>query len=265
MQRYLSAIDIGKELGCDLCNLWWGRDGAEVDAAKNPLDAIRRLRDGLNYLQAYIDQQGYTGYRLAIEPKPNEPRGDIYMPTAGHVMALIETLAEPGNCGVVVEIAHARMAGLNAYHEVAQPLEQGKLYGCHFNGQKPLRFDQDLRFGSEDLKESFLVVKLIEDANWSGARSFDAHACRTADREEVWDFVEGCMRSYLILREKVEQFRQDSEIQAILSELNTGADESLPPHDQLAGMQIDADALAKRKWHHEKLDQLLVELLLGVR
>ncbi len=265
MQRYLRAIDIGVEVGCNLCNLWWGRDGTEVDASKDPMEAIKRLREGLNYLQAYIDEQGYKGYRLAMEPKPNEPRGDIYMPTVGHGLALIATLNKPGNCGIVPEIAHARMAGLNAYHEFAQALEAGKLFGCHFNGQKTLRFDQDLRFGAEDLKEAFFCVKLVEDAGWPGPRSFDAHPYRTADREEVWDFVSGCMRTYLILREKVQRFNVDGEIQGILKEIRAGSDQPVPPPSELKKTVIDADALARRKWHHEKLDQLTQELLMGVR
>ena len=265
LQRYLNAIDIAHEVGCKLCNLWWGRDGTEVDAAKDPIEAIKRLSEALNYLQSYIDQQGYTGFRLSVEPKPNEPRGDIYIPTVGHALALIATLDKPDNSGTVPELAHVRMAGLNAYHEVAQALECGKLFGCHFNGQKPLRFDQDLRFGTEDLKESFLVVKLVEDAGWNGARTFDAHAYRTADREEVWDFVNGCMRSYLILREKVQQFHADAEIQGLLKELQAGSREPLPPPAKQKAITFDPNALAGRKLHHEKLDQLLQELLLGVR
>lgn len=265
LRRYLSAIDIGHELGGQLCDLWWGRDGAEVDAAKDPVEAIKRLRDGLNYLQDYIDSQGYTGFRLAIEPKPNEPRGDTYLPTVGHALGLIATLNKPANCGLVVEVAHSRMAGLNSYHDIAQPLELGKLFGCHLNGQKPLRFDQDLRFGAEDLKESFFVVKLLEDYKWAGARTFDAHAYRTADREEVWDFVDGCMRSYLILREKVAQFNADTEIQSLLKDLRSGGNAPPPSPAELKKMEFDSKALAARKLHHERLDQLTQELLLGVR
>lgn len=265
MQRYLNALDVGHALDCRLCDLWWGRDGAEVDAAKDPVEAIKWLRDGLNYLQDYIDEQGYTGYRLAIEPKPNEPRGDIYLPTVGHALGLIATLKKPDNCGLVVEIAHSRMAGLNAYHDIAQAIECGKLFGCHFNAQKPMRYDQDLRFGAEDLKESFFIVKLVEDTGWKGPRSFDAHAYRTADREEVWDFVMGCMRSYLILREKVEQFNKDREIQALLIDLRAGSDEPYPRSSKLKRQRLNANKLARRKLHHERLDQLTQELLLGVR
>lgn len=265
LRRYLDALDAGHALGCKLCDLWWGRDGCEVDAAKDPVEAIKRLREGLNYLQDYIDQQGYEGYRLAIEPKPNEPRGDIYLPTSGHALALISTLNKPENCGLVIELAHSRMAGLNSYHDLAQAIEMGKLFGCHLNAQKPLRFDQDLRFGAEDLKESFFAVKLLEETGWPGARSFDAHAYRTANREEVWDFVEGCMRTYLILRERVQRFQQDAEIQGLLKELRAAGDEPLPRPDKLRERSYDPDGLARRRLHHERLDQLTQELLLGVR
>ncbi len=265
MQRYMVAIDVGVELGCRLCDLWWGRDGCESDAARSPLEAFKRLREGLNYLQHYIERRGYAGYRLAIEPKPNEPRGDSYLPTVGHALGLIAMLDRPENCGLVPELAHARMAGLNACHEVALALDAGKLFGLHLNAQKPLRFDQDLRFGAEDLKESFFVVRLIEDAGWTGPRTFDAHPYRTADRQEVWDFVEGCMRSYLILREKVARFNADAEIQGLLRELHEPDVGPLPDPDELRGMVFDWDELARRRLHHERLDQLTQELLLGVR
>jgi len=265
IQKYLTAIDVGYELGCRLTNIWWGRDGIEVDAAKSPVQAIKRLREAFNYLQAYIDDNKYAGYRLSIEPKPNEPRGDTYLPTVGHAMALIATLNKPENCGLVPEVAHVRMAGLNAYHEIALALESDKLFGVHLNSQKPLRFDQDIRFGAEDLKESFFIVKLLEDHKWQGNRCFDAHAYRTADREEVWDFVNVCMRTYLILREKAVAFNRDAEIQGILRELHRGCDAPLPASADLRSADIDPAPLAARRYHHEKLDQLVQELLLGVR
>ncbi len=265
IQKYLTAIDVGYELGCRLTNIWWGRDGAEVDAAKSPVEAVKRLREAFNYLQVYIDDNKYAGYRLSIEPKPNEPRGDTYLPTVGHAMALIATLNKPGNCGLVPEVAHVRMAGLNAYHEIALAIESNKLFGVHLNSQKPLRYDQDIRFGAEDLKESFFIVKLLEDHKWQGNRSFDAHAYRTADREEVWDFVDGCMKTYLILREKSQKFNQDAEIQGILRDLHKGSDGPLPAASSLREARIDPVPLAARKYHHEKLDQLVQELLLGVR
>ena len=264
LRKMLTALDVAEEFDARWVTFWLGRDGAEVDALIDARAAYQRIAEAVHVCCAYIRSRGYQ-VRMTLEPKPNEPRGDIYIPTVGHALALIATLDKPDNCGTVPELAHVRMAGLNAYHEVAQALECGKLFGCHFNGQKPLRFDQDLRFGAEDLKESFLVVKLVEDAGWNGARTFDAHAYRTADREEVWDFVNGCMRSYLILREKVQQFHADAEIQGLLKELQAGSREPLPPPAKLKAITFDPNALAGRKLHHEKLDQLLQELLLGVR
>ena len=264
IQRYINSIDIGQALECDLCNLWWGRDGCEVEASKDPVEAIKRLREAMNYLQAYIDKQGYR-HRLSIEAKPNEPRGDTYLPTCGHVLGFIATLDKPANCGCVPELAHIRMAGLNCVHEIAQILEVGKLWGVHFNGQKPLRYDQDLRFGAEDLKEAFFVVKLLEDNKWDGPRSFDCHAYRTADADEVWDFVDGCMRTYLILLEKVRQFNADPEVKAILADLDLRSKAPLPAPERLKGMTFNLDALASRKLHHERLDQIVQEIIMGVR
>jgi xylose isomerase len=268
LQRYINAIDVGQEVGCDLCNLWWGRDGTEVEASKNPVEAIKRLREALNYLQAYIDKQGYK-HRLAMEPKPNEPRGDMFMPTVGHGLALIATLDKPENCGIVPEMAHIRMAGLNCYHEIAQALELGKLYGLHFNGQKPLRYDQDLRFGAEDLKDCFFVVKLVEDNKWDGTRSFDAHTYRSSDREEVWDFVEGCMRTYLILKEKAARWNADAEIQTLVKAAH-GDNASVGRFSAdaaraLAERTFDRRAIAARGLAYEQLDQLTTEIILGVR
>jgi xylose isomerase len=264
LQRYMNAIDVGQALDGDLCNLWWGRDGCEVEAARDPVEAIKRLRDAMNYLQAYIDSQGYN-HRLSIEAKPNEPRGDTYLPTCGHALGFIATLDKPHNCGCVPELAHIRMAGLNCVHEIAQILECGKLWGCHLNGQKPLRYDQDLRFGAEDLKECFFVVKLLEDRQWDGPRSFDAHAYRTADRDEVWDFVDGCVRTYRILRDKVVRFNNDHESQDILAHLRALEGVATPPPDELKAKAFDLDALAARKLYHERLDQIVQEILLGVR
>lgn len=264
LQRYINSIDVGQELGGDLCNLWWGRDGCEVEASKDPVEAIKRLRDSVNYLQAYIDKQGYR-HRLSIEAKPNEPRGDTYLATCGHALGFIATLDKPENCGCVPEMAHVRMAGLNCVHEIAQILEVGKLWGVHLNGQKPLRYDQDLRFGSEDLKECFFIVKLLEDRKYAGPRSFDCHAYRTADRDEVWDFVDGNMRTYLILREKARQFNADREVRQILADLDLRSRKPLPPPKKLKAMKFDLDALASRKLHHERLDQIAQEIIMGVR
>ena len=262
IQRYLKAIDLGAELGATLCNIWGGREGAECDAAKDPAEGIKRFREAFNYLSEYVRSQKLKGFRLSVEPKPNEPRGDILLPTSGHVLGFIATLDHPEMVGVVPELAHVRMAGLNCYHEISQVLECGKLFGIHLNGQKPLRYDQDLRFGAEDIKESFFVVKAIEDARWPGTRTFDAHAYRTVDQQGVWDFVEGCMRIYLILRDKVAQFNSDPVVQGILGQLRQEGT-ALPSPRALKAKKFDLKKLAKTCLPYERLDQRVQEILLG--
>jgi len=262
IQRYVKAIDLAVELGGGLCNIWGGREGAESDAAKNPTESIKRLREAFNYLCDYVRSQKYP-IRLSVEPKPNEPRGDMLLPTSGHVLGFVATLDHPEMVGVVPELAHVRMAGLNSYHEISQVLECGKLFGIHLNGQKPLRFDQDLRFGAEDLKESFFVVKALEDAKWSGTRTFDAHAYRTEDESGVWDFVGGCMRTYLILKQKVAQFNADPVVQGILGELRQKAPK-LPKPGVLKSKKFNLRKLSRTPLPYERLDQRLQEILLGV-
>lgn len=272
LQKAMGAVDIGAELGARLFVFWGGREGAEVDASKDPAEAIKRYREAVNFLCEYVLDNGYD-MRFAIEPKPNEPRGDIYLATAGSALAFAYTCAYPDMIGVNPEIEHVRMSGLNAYHEIAQLLEAGKLFDVHLGAQKPLRFDQDIRFGAEDLKESFFVVKLLEDYQWEGTRAFDAHPYRTESEEGVWDFVEGCMRAYLILKEKVAAFNADREIQGILAEVNEGnralerlmATYSPEAAAKLKDRSLNPDRLAKKQLRYEKLDQLTQELLLGVR
>lgn len=270
VQKTMRAMDLGAEFGAQTYVFWGGREGSEVDGAKNPLDTLKWFRESLNFLNAYQQDQGY-GYKLAIEPKPNEPRGDIFLATTGHALAFIETLDHPENVGVNPEFAHDVIAGLNFVHNIAQALDAGKLFHIDLNGQKPGRFDQDLRFGQEDLKQNFFLVKLLEDNGYSGSRHFDAHALRTSDAEDVWSFARGCMRTYLILKEKAQQFNQDAEIQAIVQELNGGGASSYAggyskeAAQSLQSQEFDAVALANRSLPYEKLDQLTIELLLGVR
>ena len=274
VQRYVKAIDLGAELGATLCNIWGGREGAETDAAKDPAEGIKRFREAFNYLSEYVRSQKLKGFRLSVEPKPNEPRGDILLPTSGHVLGFIATLDHPEMVGVVPELAHVRMAGLNCYHEISQVLECGKLFGIHLNAQKPLRFDQDLRFGAEDLKESFFVVKALEDGGYPGTRTFDAHAYRTVDHQGVWDFVEGCMRTYLILKDKVAQFSSDPVVQGILGELRGDGGSprgtapspvaALPDPTTLKRKKFDLKKLAQTRLPYEELDQRLQEILLEV-
>src|SRR2546427_6038367 len=201
LQKTMRSMDLGAELGAHIYVFWGGREGAEVDAAKDPREALKWYREALNFLSEYSIDQGYD-YKFALEAKPNEPRGDIYLPTTGAMLAFIETLDDPSMVGVNPEVAHETMAGLNFVHAVAQALVMGKLFHIDLNGQRIGRYDQDFRFGQEDIKGAFFLVKLLEDSGWQGMRHFDAHALRTEDEAGVWDFAAGCMRTYLILQEE---------------------------------------------------------------
>jgi xylose isomerase len=217
-----------------------------------------------------VVDNGY-GMRFALEAKPNEPRGDIYLPTTGSMLAFIGTLEHPEMVGVNPEYAHEIMPGLNFHHAVAQALECGKLFHIDLNGQKPGKYDQDLRFGSEDQKGCFFLVKLLEDSEWDGPRHFDAHAYRTEDEEGVWDFARGCMRTYKILKEKARRFNADPEIQGILAGIRATdradwlGSYSRERAERLRSDSIDIEEHARRGLHYEKLDQLTTELLLGIR
>jgi xylose isomerase len=272
LQKTLSAIDLGVELGARTYVFWGGREGAEVDAAKDPVEAIKRFREALNYCCAYVRDQKY-GLRFALEAKPNEPRGDLYFATTASYLAFIETLDHPEMVGVNPEVAHENMAGLNFLHVVAQAIEAGKLFHIDLNDQKFGRFDQDLRFGSESIKTLFFVVKLLEESGYDGPRHFDAHAYRSENPDGVWDFARGCMRTYLIFREKARQFREDAESQALLTEIRSGDPQDqalLGPYSReslsrLRARQFDRAQLASRALPYERLDQLVIDLLLGVR
>ena len=272
LQKTMNAMDLGAELGAETYVFWGGREGAEVDAGCNTLDSLARFREAINYLCEYNGAQGY-GFKFALEPKPNEPRGDIYLPTAGSMLGFIATLDKPDMVGVNPEFAHDTMAGLSFVHAVAQVIDAGKLFHIDLNDQKMGRFDQDLRFGAENIKSAFFVVKLLEDSGYSGPRHFDAHALRTEDETGVWAFARGCMRTYLILKEKVEQFHADAEIQAALGAyrvedaglqaLSTSFSEENAK--ALKERTFDREALSERGPGLEALDQLTVDLLLGVR
>jgi xylose isomerase len=272
LQKTMSAIDLGVELGAETYVFWGGREGAEVDAAKDPVSALKWFRECLDFLIAYVKDQGYR-LRFALEAKPNEPRGDLYLPSTGAMLGFIETLSDPSMVGVNPEVAHETMAGLNFFHAVAQAAEAGKLFHIDLNGQKPNRFDQDLRFGSEDVKGAFFLVKLLEDSGYSGPRHFDAHSYRTEDEAGVWEFAAGCMRSYLILREKAQRFNADAEIQGLLREIRArdeGLEATMRAYSRenakkLRDLAVDRPALGARGCGYEKLDQLTIEVLLGVR
>ncbi|MDX1992440.1 MAG: xylose isomerase [bacterium] len=272
MQKVLRSIDAGVELGAKIYVFWGGREGTESDSTKNPQDAIKRMRDALNFFCGYVKDQGYD-LKFALEPKPNEPRSDLYLPTVGSMLGFIATLDDPSMVGLNPEVAHEHMAGLNFTHAVAQAWDAGKLFHIDLNDQLFGRYDQDFRFGSAMLKQAFYLVKFLEDVGYSGSRHFDAHAYRSADLEDVKAFARGCMRTYLILKEKAQRFNQDAEIQALLAEihaddgtygyLNSGY--SADAAQQLKAAQFDRLALARRSLPYERLDQLTVEVLLGVR
>ncbi len=272
IQKTLKAIDLGVEFGAKVYVFWGGREGTETDSSKSPLDAIKRNREAMNFFCEYAIDQGYD-LKFALEAKPNEPRGDLYNPTTGHMLAFIESLDHPEMVGVNPEVAHEHMSGINFMHGVAQAWEAGKLFHIDLNDQYPGRYDQDLRFGSRDIKAAFYLVKFLEDVNYQGMRHFDAHAYRTEDYEGVKDFALGCMRTYLILKEKAVQWREDEEIQSLLAEIHAddgSMDQFFGKYSRdkangLKNAEFDRVALGKRGLRYELLDQLTIELLLGVR
>jgi xylose isomerase len=265
-------MDLGAELGAEIYVVWPGREGAEVEATGKVRKVWAWMREALNFMAAYAEDQGYR-YRFALEPKPNEPRGDIYFATVGSMLAFIQTLDFPDRFGLNPEFAHETMAGLNFVHAVAQVLDAGKLFHIDLNDQRMSRFDQDLRFGAENLKAAFFLVDLLESSGYEGPRHFDAHALRTEDEEGVWAFARGCMRTYLILKEKARAFREDPEVQALLADYYREDPEAralLGPYTReraqaLKRAELPLEARRLRGYALERLDQIAVEHLLGVR
>lgn len=273
LQKTMRSIDLGVELGAKTYVFWGGREGLDAEASKDLTESIKRMREAMNFLCEYVIDNAYD-LKFALEPKPNEPRSDTFLPTVGHMLAFIYTLDHPDMVGLNPEVAHENMANLNFVHGVAQALEAGKLFHIDLNDQKGTRYDQDLRFGSENIKNNFFLVKLLEEKGYTGPRHFDAHAYRTEDEAGVWDFALGCMRTYNMLKHKAKQFAADPEIQAILADIHGG--------DQTAGgllgqkynrelatkikaTDFEPDKLALRGYRYERLDQLTIEILLGVR
>jgi xylose isomerase len=274
VSKTLDAIELGVELGASVYVMWGGREGCEADAGKPVRDALDRYAEAVNICCAHVRERGYD-VRFALEPKPNEPRGDMFLPTVGHALAFINELEWPDMVGLNPEFAHETMSGLSFHHSVAQTLWHGKLFHIDLNAQRIGKFDQDFRFGSEGIRDAFYLVKLLEDSGWDGMRHFDAHAYRTESAEGVWAFARGCMRTYLILREKAQRFATDPDIQAALTEALVPqlSEPTLQgPHDAdgIAALRryaasADLDALANQGYGYEHLDQLVTELLLGVR
>jgi xylose isomerase len=269
--KTMRAMDLGAELGAKIFVLWGGREGTETDGCRRADVAVKRLRDAIDYLCEYSKEQKY-GYKFALEAKPNEPRADIYMSTTGHYLGLIPTLAYPEMVGVNPEVAHETMAGLNFMHGVAQAWEAGKLFHIDLNDQAPGRYDQDLRFGSANIKANFWLVKFLEDVGYKGPRHFDAHAYRTEDYEGVKDFARGCMRTYLMLKDKAAQWNADKEIQGILAEIEKpsvkspiGGKYSKKSASALLNFAFDKDEMMKKRLPYERLDQLTIDILLGNR
>jgi xylose isomerase len=269
--KTMRAMDLGAELGAEVYDFWGGREGTEAYAAKPAIDALDRYREAIDFLCGYVRDQGYS-MRLTIEPKPNEPRGDAFLPTVGHALGFIATLAHPDMVGLNPEVAHETMAGLSVYHGVAQAIWSGKLFHIDLNGQKMGRYDQDLRFGSEGIKDAFFLVQLLESSGYQGPRHFDAHPYRTENAEGVWEFAAGCMRTYLAFREKARRFDADPEIRAAreaacVPDLGKPSVGTYSPDmaRELLENPGDPDLLAARGYHNERLDQLVIELLLGTR
>jgi xylose isomerase len=271
VQKTLRAMDIGAELGAKTFVLWGGREGTETDACRRPDEAIKRLRAAVDYLCEYSLDRKYE-FRFALEAKPNEPRGDIYMATTGAYLGFIPTLRHPDLVGVNHEVAHEQMAGLNFLHAVAQAWEAGKLFHIDLNDQMPGRYDQDFRFGAANPKGAFFLVKFLEDVGYDGPRHFDAHAYRTENYEGVKDFARGCMRTYLALADRARHFDSLPEVAEALAAASApeAGEASTSGAGEADALKAEAapdrlDELAGRGYYNEALDQLLFEVLLGVR
>ncbi len=265
VRKTFDAIDLGAELGAEVYVMWGGREGLEVEAAKDVRHALDRYKEAVDLCCEYIRERGYN-LRIALEPKPNEPRGDMFLPTVGHALAFINELQWPEMVGLNPEFAHETMSGLSFTQAVAQTMWHGKLFHIDLNAQRIGKFDQDFRFGSEGIRDAFYLVRLLEDSGWDGMRHFDAHPYRTENAAGVWDFALGCMRTYLILKEKAERMRTDPEIQEALRAAKV--DQLATPTGPMAAVraaELDESALAEQGYGLERLDQLVTELLLGVR
>ncbi len=274
LAKTMRAMDMGVELGAKTYVFWGGREGTDTDACRDPRTALGWMRESMDFLCEYAVDQGYD-LKFALEAKPNEPRGDIYLATTGHMLHFITTLARPDMVGVNPEVAHETMSGLSFVHGVAQAMEQGKLFHIDLNGQKIGRYDQDLRFGSEDLKQAFLLVRLLEGTaggeRYTGPLHFDAHAYRTEDRAGVWEFARGCMRTYKILAERARAFDADPDIKGIVSERKDATCDPLlgaysaDKAKSLKALELDVDRIGAEGLGYERLDQILVEHMMGVR
>jgi xylose isomerase len=269
LRKVMRNLDLAAELGASTYVFWGGREGAESDAGKDVRAALDRYREAIDTLASYVVERGY-GIRFALEPKPNEPRGDILLPTVGHALAFIGSLEHSEMVGLNPEVGHEQMAGLNFVHGIAQAMWHGKLFHIDLNGQHGAKYDQDLVFGHGDLKSAFFLVDLLETGGYDGPRHFDYKPTRTEDISGVWASAAANMRTYLILRERARAFRADPEVREALaaSRVDRLAEPTLAPGEtwrSLAADDFDLDAAAARGFHYERLDQLAVEHLTGAR
>jgi xylose isomerase len=274
LRKTLRNIDLAAELGAQTYVAWGGREGAESDAAKDVRAALDRMKEAIDTLCAYVLDRGYS-MRFAIEPKPNEPRGDILLPTIGHALAFINELEHPDMVGLNPEVGHETMAGLNVVHGYAQVLWSKKLFHIDLNGQHGIKFDQDLRFGAADVKSAFFLVDLLEAAGYDGPKHFDFKPQRPEDTEGVWVSAAACMRTYLILQAKARAWRADPEVQTALAAAGVPdlSQPTLAPGETLADLlgdrsayeDFDAEAAGKRPVNIERLDQLALDHIFGVR
>ncbi|NGN67921.1 xylose isomerase [Streptomyces sp. A7024] len=271
IRKVIRNIDLAVELGAEVYVAWGGREGAESGAAKDVRVALDRMKEAFDLLGDYITEQGYN-LRFAIEPKPNEPRGDILLPTVGHALSFIERLERPELFGVNPEVGHEQMAGLNFPHGIAQALWAGKLFHIDLNGQNGIKYDQDLRFGVGDTRAAFWLVDLLESAGYSGPKTFDFKPPRTEDIAGVWASAAGCMRNYLILKARAAAFRADPAVQQALRDSRLDQLAQPTAADGIAGLladrsafeDFDVEAAAARGMAFERLDQLAMDHLLGV-
>jgi xylose isomerase len=267
IRKAMRNIELAVELGAHTYVCWGGREGAESDAAKDAYVAHERMREAFNVLSQFVIDNGYE-IKFAIEPKPNEPRGDIFLPTIGHALAFIYTLDHPELVGLNPEVGHEQMAGLNFVHGIAQALWQKKLFHIDLNGQHGPKFDQDLVFGHGDLKSAFFLVELLERYKYDGPKHFDYKPGRTEDDKGVWDSATANMRTYLALKERATAYRNDPRVIAAQKDSNIpgllentmGQGESWK---ELAKDSFDVEAAGLRGYQYEALNQLALEHLMG--
>lgn len=268
IRKVMTNIELAVELGAHAYVCWGGREGAETDIGKDPVVALERMREAFNTLGQFVIDKGYN-IKFAMEPKPNEPRGDIFLPTIGHALAFINSLDYPELVGLNPEVGHEQMAGLNFVHGIGQALFHKKLFHIDLNGQHGPKYDQDLVFGHGDLKSAFFLVDLLERYNYEGPKHFDYKPMRTESDDGVWASATANMRTYIILQERAKAFRADLRTAAALEK--SGVNELLQPTlakgegwKEIASESFDVEAAGKRGYHYEELDQLALEYLIGV-